>query len=162
VLVAPTPETADQLRAARTTAGSVPGALETWLTLRGVRTLGVRVRRQVETATRLAAWLDGRVARVWHPSRPDHPGHAVALRQMRGPGAILSFELSTEEAARALPRHLSLIRAATSLGGVESLVEWRRRQDPEAAPTLLRVSVGLEDAEDLIADLEQALARVGR
>jgi cystathionine gamma-synthase len=162
VLVAPSAETAGQLRAARTTAGSVPGALETWLTLRGVRTLGVRVRRQVETATRVAAWLEGRVARVWHPSRPGHPGHDVARRQMRGPGAILSLELDTEEAARALPRHLALVRDATSLGGVESLVEWRRRQDPEAAPTLLRVSVGLEDPEDLIADLEQALAKVGR
>ncbi|MGC3999242.1 MAG: PLP-dependent transferase [Anaeromyxobacter sp.] len=135
----------------------MPGALETWLVLRGVRTLGVRVRRQTETATRLAQWLEPRVQRVWHPSLPSHPGHALAQRQMSGPGPILSFEVASEDAARALPRRLQLVREATSLGGVESLIDWRRRHDPEAPPGLLRVSVGLEDFEDLAADLEQAL-----
>jgi cystathionine gamma-synthase len=160
VLVTPDAATAEELRRARTYAGSVPGALETWLVLRGVRTLGVRVRRQTETATRLAAFLEPRVARVWHPSLPSHPGHALAARQMSGPGAILSIELATEDAARELPRHLSLLRDATSLGGVESLLEWRRRHDPEAAPTLVRISVGLEEYEDLARDLERGLVRV--
>lgn len=145
------------LRAARTVSGATPGALETWLVLRGIRTLGVRVRRETETATRLASWLSARVPRVWHPSLPGHPGHALAATQMSGPGPILSFELASEEAARALPGRLRLIREATSLGGVESLVDWRRRHDSEAPPGLLRLSVGLEDPEDLIADLEQAL-----
>lgn len=160
VLVARDAATADALRRERTTSGAVPGALETWLVLRGVRTLGLRVRRQAETATRLAAWLEPRVARVWHPSLPSHPGHAVAARQMSGFGAILSIELGSEEAARELPRHLSLFRDATSLGGVESLVEWRRKHDPEAPPALLRISVGLEELEDLVRDLERGLAGV--
>jgi cystathionine gamma-synthase len=157
VLVTASKEEAERLRLARTTAGAVPGALETWLALRGVRTLGVRLRQQVETATRLAAWLEPRVARVWHLSLPSHPGHALAQRQMSGPGAILSIELASEAEARALPGRLHLFRDATSLGGVESLIEWRRRHDPEAAPTLLRISVGLEAADDLLADLAQAL-----
>ncbi len=161
VLVARDPALAQALRQARTVSGAVPGALETWLTLRGVRTLALRVRAQSEAATRIAGWLAPRVARVWHPSRPDHPSHALAARQMRGPGPVLSFELADEAAARALPGRLRLFRDATSLGGVESLVEWRRKHDAEAPPALLRLSVGLEDPADLIADLEQALARVG-
>jgi cystathionine gamma-synthase len=161
VLVARDPATADALRQARTVTGSVPGALETWLVLRGVRTLSLRVRHQTDTATRLAAWLESRVARVWHPSLRSHPGHVLAKKQMRGPGPILSFELASEAAARALPARLRLFRDATSLGGVESLVEWRRKHDAEAPPALLRVSVGLEDPDDLIADLERGLAEVG-
>jgi cystathionine gamma-synthase len=160
VLVARDAATAEALRRARTFSGGVPGALETWLVLRGLRTLGLRVRRQSDTATRLAAWLEPRVARVWHPSLRSHPGHAVAARQMSGFGAILSIELGSEEAARELPGRLSLFRDATSLGGVESLVEWRRKHDPEAPPALLRVSVGLEDFEDLVRDLEDGLAGV--
>ena len=157
VLVVPAASAAEELRRARATSGSVPGALETWLTLRGIRTLGLRVRRQSETAARLAAWLEPRVGRVWHPSLPSHPGYELARRQMRGPGSILAVELESEDAARALPRRLSLFRDATSLGGVESLIEWRRKHDPEAPPALVRISVGLEDPEDLVADLEQAL-----
>jgi cystathionine gamma-synthase len=161
VLVARDPALAARLREERTVTGAVPGALETWLVLRGVRTLGVRVRHQSETATRLAAWLEGKVARVWHPSLASHPGHALAKKQMRGPGPMLAIELETEEAARELPRHLRLFRDATSLGGVESLVEWRRKVDPEASPTLLRLSVGLEDADDLLADLERGIRETG-
>jgi cystathionine gamma-synthase len=161
VLVAKDPQLARRLREGRTVAGSVPGALETWLTLRGVRTLSVRVRQQTATATRLAAVLEPRVARVWHPSLPSHPGHALAGRQMRGPGPMLSIELATEEQARALPDFLRVFQNATSLGGVESLIEWRRRFDPHAPPTLLRISVGLEDAEDLAADLLEGLEAVG-
>ncbi len=152
-------EEARALRAERTVTGAVPGALEVWLTLRGVRTLGLRVRHQGATAARLAAWLATRpeVARVWHPSLPSHPNHEVASRQLRGPPAVMAVELATEVAARELPRRLRVFRDATSLGGVESLAEWRRKVDPEAAPALVRLSVGLEDAEDLQADLEQAL-----
>ncbi|HTT71298.1 MAG TPA: PLP-dependent transferase, partial [Anaeromyxobacteraceae bacterium] len=157
VLCARAAAVAEALRAARATAGAVPGALESWLALRGVRTLHVRLRQQAETATRLAAWLEPRVARTWHLSLRSHPGYALARRQMSGPGAVLAVELSSERAARALPRRLRLFRDATSLGGVESLIEWRRRHDPEAPPTLLRLSVGLESADDLLADLERAL-----
>ncbi len=160
VLVTRDAAVAAALRAARTVSGAVPGALETWLALRGLRTLGLRVRRQTETATALAAWLEPRVARVWHPSLASHPGHALCQRQMRGPGPILSLELGSEEAARALPGALALFRDATSLGGVESLAEWRRKHDPEAPPALVRLSIGLEDPADLVADLERGLARV--
>jgi cystathionine gamma-synthase len=125
-----------------------------------VRTLALRVRQQTATATRLAAVLEPVVSRVWHPSLASDPGHALAARQMRGPGPMLSIELATEAQARALPGRLRLFRDATSLGGVESLIEWRRRQDPEAPPTLLRISVGLEDADDLAADLLTGLAAV--
>ena len=122
------------LRATRTVTGAVPGALETWLVLRGVRTLALRVRQQTATATRLAAWLEPRVARVWHPSLPSHPGHALAQRQMRGPGRS-SRSSSRARRRRARCRGGSrLFRDATSLGGVESLVEWRRKHDPEAPP----------------------------
>lgn len=161
VLAARDPGLAARLRDARGVSGAVPGALETWLVLRGVRTLSLRVHRQTETATRLAAFLAPRVARVWHPSLPSFPGHDVARRQMKAPGPMLSFELASEEAARALPGKLRLFRDATSLGGVESLVEWRRKVDPEAPPALLRLACGLEDAGDLEADLAQALAAVG-
>jgi len=157
VLVARDPAVAEALRAERTVSGAVPGALEAWLVLRGLRTLPLRVRRQSETAARLAGWLTGRVPRVWHPSLPDHPGAEIARRQMSGPGGVLAFELGSEAAARALPGRLRLVREATSLGGVESLIDWRRRHDPHAPPGLLRMSVGLEDFDDLRADLEQAL-----
>lgn len=158
VLTARDPELAARLRASRTTHGAVPGALETWLVLRGVRTLSLRVRRQTETAARLAAFLAPRVARVWHPSLPTHPGYELGRRQMSGPGPVLSIELGSEEAARALPGRLRLFADATSLGGVESLAEWRRRYDPEAPATLVRLSCGLEEPADLEADLAQALA----
>jgi cystathionine gamma-synthase len=157
VLVARDPSAAEALLRARTVSGAVPGALEAWLALRGLRTLPLRIRRQCETATRLAGWLAGRVPKVWHPSLPDHPGAEIARRQMSGPGAILAFELGSEEEARSLPRRLRLIREATSLGGVESLVDWRRRHDPHAPAGLLRLSVGLEDFDDLSADLQEAL-----
>jgi cystathionine gamma-synthase len=162
VLVAPTAEQARVLRAERTVSGAVPGSLEAWLTLRSLRTLTLRVRRQSESATALAAWLEGRVPKVWHPSLPSHPGHRLAREQMRGPGGVLSIELENSEAAQALPTRLRLFANATSLGGVESLIEWRHRYDATTPPGLLRVSVGLEDPADLIADLAQALGSPGR
>lgn len=161
VLVVADPERAERLRAERTVTGAVQGALETWLTLRSLRSLSLRVERQSATAARLAAWLaeqvPGRVARVWHPSLPHHPGHEIAQRQMRSGGGVLAIQMADDELARALPGRLRLFQDATSLGGVESLIEWRRRADPTAPEGLLRVSVGLEAPEDLVADLDQAL-----
>ncbi len=150
---------ADELRAARTRDGAVPGALEVWLTLRGVRTLPLRIERQSPSATAIAGWLEAhpRVVKVWHPSLAAHPGAAVAARQMALPGGMLSFELSSADEALEVAAGLSLFRRATSLGGVESLIEHRLRSDPNAASGLLRVSVGLEDPAALIADLEQSL-----
>ncbi len=158
VLVVPEQEGAERLCAERTVSGAIPGAMECWLTLRSVRTLGIRVAQQSASAARLAQWLESRVARVWHPSLPSHPGYQIGRQQMSGPGAIMSIELDSMQAAKALPAKLRLFQDATSLGGVESLVEWRHKVDPLTVPTLLRLSIGLEDTEDLIADLEQGLA----
>jgi cystathionine gamma-synthase len=161
VLAVASPERARQLRAERAVQGSVLGVLETWLTLRSTRTLMLRVQRQSESASRLAAWLAPRVHKVWHPSLPGQPGYEIAKEQMRGPGGVLSIELETEDRARAMPGKLRLFQDATSLGGVESLIEWRKRHDLKAPPKLLRVSVGLESVEDLIEDFRQGLAAVG-
>ncbi len=150
-------EDAARLREARTRDGAVPGSLDVWLALRGVRTLPLRVERQSATALAIATWLAGRVPRVWYPGLPSHPGHEVAARQMRAFGAVLSFELGSQDEAAALVTRLRLFRNATSLGGVESLAEHRVEADPESPPGLIRLSVGLEAPEDLLADLDQAL-----
>ncbi len=150
-------EDAGRLRAARSLDGAVPGALDVWLALRGVRTLPLRVERQSATALAIARHLDGRVPRVWYPGLPSHPDHDVAGRQMRAFGAVLSFELGSRGGAAAAMTRLRVFRNATSLGGVESLAEHRIEADPGAPPALIRLSVGLEAPEDLIADLDQAL-----
>ncbi len=163
VAIAGDPGLADALRAARTRDGAVPGVLEVWLTLRGVRTLPLRVERQSESASTLARWLarHPRVIRVWHPSLPDHPGSDVAAVQMAAPGGMLSFEMPTAGEALDVAARLRLFRRATSLGGVESLIEHRRRSDARAPEGLLRVSVGLESADALVADLARALGAGG-
>ena len=166
-------EMAAALRADRTALGSTPGNLEAWLLTRSLRTLHLRVQRQSTTATALAAWLQravdgeaghplaGYVASVRHPSLPADPSHAIAARQMSGGfGGCFAIELTSEPAARALPAALGLFRDATSLGGVESLIEWRRKYDDAISPTLLRLSVGLEEEEDLREDLRRAILHV--
>ncbi|KJE93972.1 cystathionine beta-lyase [Capsaspora owczarzaki ATCC 30864] len=155
--------TQEKLLNERSISGAVPGSLETWLLLRSLRTLELRVTRQSQSAAILAAWFaSGRapfVKRVWHPSLPTHPLHDVAVKQMKGSfGGVLSIELDTEHRAVKLPDRLRLFADATSLGGVESLIEWRYRVDQTISPCLLRVSVGLEDPQDLIADMEAGLA----
>lgn len=92
---------------------------------------------------------------MWHPIVPSHPSHELCKRQMKGQPACFSFEVETEKLAQNLPKKLKLFAEATSLGGVESLIEWRYRHDQHAPPTLLRMSVGLESAKDLIQDLKQ-------
>jgi cystathionine gamma-synthase len=157
VIVAPDEETAAALRQARRRDGVIPGSLDAWLTLRGVRTLPLRIERQCRSAIEIASFLEGRVATVWHPSLTSHPGHEVWERQMTLPGAIIAFEMETQEAAGAVLAGLRVISNATSLGGVESLIEHRLQVNPDAPPELLRLSVGLEAPADLIADLEQAI-----
>ncbi|WP_298990360.1 PLP-dependent aspartate aminotransferase family protein [uncultured Pseudokineococcus sp.] len=145
--------------------GAIPGPFEAWLALRGLRTLALRVERTGATAAELARRLERHpaVGRVRHPSLPSDPGHERARAQMRGAGSVLSLELVGDEdgaLAAGLVERLGLWTPATSLGGVESLVERRRRHanEPPTTPLgLLRLSCGLEDVEDLWADLEQAL-----
>lgn len=145
-------------------AGAVLGSFECWLLLRGLRTLALRVERMNDNAMAIAGFLDAhpRVDRVLYPGLASHPGHDVAHRQMsRGYGSLLSFLVhGGKEEALAVASRLELILRATSLGGVESLIEHRYTIEGDATgvPTnLLRLSVGIEHADDLIADLKQAL-----
>jgi cystathionine gamma-synthase len=150
---------AEELRAARINDGAIPGSLEAWLTLRGLRTLPLRVARQSETAHQVAEFLTGRVPTVWYPGLESHPGHDVAARQMAAFGGVVSFEIEDADSAPAVVDRLRVFANATSLGGVESLAEYRRRSDAAAPPGLIRLSVGLESAAALIDDLDQALAQ---
>jgi cystathionine gamma-synthase len=145
-------------------AGAVPGPFEAWLLLRGMRTLALRVRQSSASAMTIANRFAGhaRLAAVLYPGLPDHPGHGVARRQMRdGFGGMLSLRVAGgREAALAVASRLRLWKRATSLGGVESLVEHRASIEgpySKVPVDLLRLSTGIEDTGDLIADLEQAL-----
>lgn len=152
-----------RIRRIQQVAGPVLDPFSAWLTLRGLRSLGARLRMQTATCGALAAWLDAHpaVARVHYPGIPSHPGHSVAARQMEGFGAMLSFEVRGGEAeAMGVAARCRVFTRATSLGGTESLIEHRASVEapPSAAPAgLLRVSVGLEHEPDLRADLAQAL-----
>lgn len=157
-----------ELRRHRTVHGAIAGPTEAWLALRGVRTLALRVERAQANAAELARRLADHpaVAEVRHPSLPDDPGHARAAAQMRGFGAILGLRpRGGAAAADALVAAVRLWVPATSLGGVESSLERRRRFPLETVTVpedLLRLSVGIEDVEDLWRDLDQALRTAGR
>jgi cystathionine gamma-synthase len=144
--------------------GAVAGPFDAWLTLRGLRTLSVRLAAQADNAATLAAFLVAHpaVSEVRYPGLPGHPNHEVASRQMASFGAMLAFRLrGGEAAARAVAARVRLFTRATSLGGVESLIEHRASIEPPGGPTpadLLRVSVGIEHVDDLIGDLTEALA----
>lgn len=154
----------ERIRFIQGNGGAVPAPFDCWLVLRGVRSLAYRMRGHVENAGRVAAFLSAHPAieRVHYPGLTSHPGHAVAARQMRGFGGMLSVEVrGGEPAAMALAARVRLFTRATSLGGVESLIEHRASvEGPESRtpPSLLRLSIGLEHPDDLLADLEQALA----
>ncbi|HET6848188.1 MAG TPA: PLP-dependent aspartate aminotransferase family protein [Gaiellales bacterium] len=156
-------ELAERIRHVRSETGMVLGPDPSWLLLRGLRTLAVRVQRQSATALEIAGRLESHpaVTAVCYPGLASHPGHELAARQMRGGfGCLIAFQLATAEGAEAVERHLQVIHPATSLGSVESLIERRDRIEPPGriAPGLLRLSIGLEHPDDLWADLEQALA----
>jgi len=155
---------ARRLRQRRELAGATPGALEAYLATRGVRTLPLRLERASASAALLADRLADHagVAVVRYPGRLDHPTHAMARSFMRGFGAVVSFEVDGgADRADAMCRSLRIIRHATSLGGVESIIERRAALPGQAhiPPGLLRFSVGCEHVEDLWSDLDQALAR---
>ena len=158
VVVTADGEQAESLRAARSREGLVPGAFETWLTLRGIRTLPLRVRRQSETALAIARHLAAGPYPVFYPGLESDPGHEVAARQMVAFGGVLSVDFGDAATADGLVAALRLFKDATSLGGGESLAERRALSDPATAPGLVRFSIGLEDSADLIGDLEGALS----
>lgn len=152
-------------------AGAVSGPMDAWLTTRGIKTLAVRMDRHCANAQAVAEAMVGHagVARVLYPGLADHPGHALAARQMRGFGGMVSLDLAGGEvAARAFAEALELFTLAESLGGVESLVNYPsemthasvRGTALEVPASIVRLSVGIEDAADLVADVEQALARL--
>jgi cystathionine gamma-synthase len=149
--------------------GAVPGPFDAWLVLRGLKTLAVRMRAHCENARRVAEFLEGHdaVERVLWPGLEAHPGHAVARAQMRDFGGMVSFTVETEQEAVELVARTKIFQLAESLGGVESLIEHPARMThastadaPFAPPgNLVRLSVGIESADDLVADLENALIR---
>ena len=155
------PARAAALRHARAMLGATPGALEAFLALRGLRTMGVRLERGQASAAVLAERLAAHpaVSAVYYPGLPSDPGHERAARLMDGFGAMLAFEpAGGAAAADAVCARVRVLTHATSLGGVETLIERRARYAEEVAPAaLLRISVGVEDVEDLWRDLERAL-----
>jgi len=162
------PTVAERLYFLQKSLGAVPGPLDCWLVLRGAKTLAVRMRQHCANALAIAGYLDRhpRVEKVLYPGLPHHPGHAIAARQMRDYGGMISFLAESEDEAVALVERTKIWKLAESLGGVESLIEipalmthMSTAESPFAAPpNLVRLSVGLESPEDLLADLEVALA----
>ena len=159
----------DTVRMIQQAGGAVPSPFDCWLLLRGIRTLPYRMRGHCENAQRVADYLSHhpKIENVFYPGLTSHPGHAIAARQMSGFGGMLSIQLAPdnlrtgEQNARRMANRTQLFVQATSLGGVESLIEHRASIEgtvTNAPANLLRLSVGLEHPDDLIADLEQALA----
>jgi len=162
------PTIAERLAFLQKSLGAVPGPFDAWLVLRGVKTLSVRMERHCDNARHVVAFLSEhpRVESVLWPGLPDHPGHEIAARQMRDFGGMVSFLVSSEDEAVELVARTTVWTLAESLGGVESLIEHPARMThastatgPFAAPpNLIRLSVGIESADDLVEDLAQALA----
>ncbi|HZA26847.1 MAG TPA: cystathionine gamma-synthase [Actinomycetota bacterium] len=160
-------ETYERLKFLQNAAGAVPGPFDCFLVLRGVKTLAVRMEAHCRGARAVAEFLRGhpRVSGVYFPGLPDHPGHDIATRQMRDFGGMVSFEMETEEEALEAARRTRLFFLGESLGGVESLIEHPGRMTHasvagsalEVPSTLVRLSVGIEHPDDLVADLAQAL-----
>ena len=161
---------AERLRFLQNAIGAVNGPMDAFLVLRGIKTLAVRMERHCDNAEQVADWLgaNDKVRSVFYPGRPDHPGHAVAAAQMRRFGGMVSFDLDADlDTAMRLASATRLFVCAESLGGVESLLDHPASMTHGAVPReerikcgftdgLLRLSVGIEDIEDLLADLEQA------
>ncbi|WBB77411.1 cystathionine gamma-synthase [Micromonospora sp. WMMD882] len=161
-------ELGERLRYHQNAMGAVNGPFDAWLTLRGIKTLGVRMDRHCDNAERIAAYLEGhaQVAQVIYPGLPSHPGHETAAKQMRRFGGMISFRAAGgEEHAVQICNRATLFVLAESLGGVESLIEHPGRMTHASAAgsplevpgDLVRLSVGIETVDDLLADLEQAL-----
>jgi len=165
-------DVAENLRFQIKTTGAVPGPMDCYLTLRGIKTLSVRVQRSVDNAKKIVEWLKTRpeVGKIHYPGLPDHPQHSLTENQMRDFGAMVSFSLTNDsiEAANDLMSRTTVFTLAESLGGVESLISHPASMTHGSIPkdvrekaglfdSLIRLSVGIEDAEDLIHDLEQTL-----
>ena len=158
------PERAAAIRAWRTQHGAIPGPMEVWLAHRSLATLPLRLSRQCASAEELARFLSAQpgVEAVFYPGLTSHPGHALAAQQMRAFGGVVSFDLGTRARAEAFLRSLSLVREATSFGGVHSTAERRARWGGDAiSEGFIRFSVGCEAVEDIIGDVRHALLSFG-
>ena len=167
------PAIADRLRFLQNSAGAILSPFESWLILRGVKTLAVRMRQHNSNGLAVAQYLErhAKVKRVHYPGLPSHPQHELARRQMKGFGGMISFETGSIENARTVLRTVRLCSLAESLGGVETLISHPATMTHASVPAaerkhlgitdgLVRISVGIEDVEDLIADLDQALGQI--
>jgi cystathionine beta-lyase/cystathionine gamma-synthase len=154
-------------------AGAILGPFDSWLVLRGTKTLAVRMAEHSKNGQVLAEYLarHPKVTRVYYPGLPDHPQHALAARQMRAFGGMLAFDLGSLEAARRLLNHVRLMALAESLGGVETIISHPATMTHASVPIerrlrigitdgLVRISAGIEDVADLLDDLDRALAHV--
>jgi cystathionine beta-lyase/cystathionine gamma-synthase len=164
-------EHGDAVRYVQNTCGAVLSPENSWLLLRGIKTLGARMKLQQETANAVARWMEkqGWVTRVFYPGLPNHPGRDILQREASGFGSVVSFSVDTTERLRGLLKRVKVLTVAVSLGGVESILSYPARMSHAAMPaqvradlgitdTLLRLSVGLEAADDIIADLDQGSA----
>jgi cystathionine gamma-synthase len=163
------PTIAERLYFLQKSLGGIPGPFDSWLVLRGLKTLAIRMERHCENARRVAEYLESHdaVEQVLYPGLESHPGHEIAKRQMKDFGGMISFLAESEEEAIGIVERTKVWTLAESLGGIESLIEHpalmthaSTAEGPFAAPrNLIRLSVGIESVDDLIADLEAALVR---
>lgn len=162
-------ELKEKLRYIFKTVGSCLSPFDSWLTLRGIKTLAVRMEKAQENAFLIAGWLkeQGQVTKVFYPGLPEHPGYDIMKKQSRGYGAMISFEVESPELAKRILNKVRLLQFAESLGGVETLITYPIMQTHADVPKdeleengitdrLLRISVGIEDGRDLLEDLQQA------
>lgn len=170
IVVVNTKELADFIRGQIKTQGSQLAPMDAWLLLRGIKTLPVRMERHNENAAKVAAWLrkQEKVTKIFYVGFEDHPGHEIMKKQCSGFGAMISFNVDSFETVQKILRRVDLIMFAESLGGTETLITYPRTQTHESlteekrqalgiTDTFLRLSIGLEHADDIIADLDQAL-----
>jgi cystathionine beta-lyase/cystathionine gamma-synthase len=173
-LVTSRDDVAERLGFLQNASGAVPGPMDCWLALRGTKTLALRMRQHETSARQIAPWLDQHpaVRQVYYPGLPSHPQHDLACRQMRGFGGMISLELGSLERARQMVEAVRIFALAESLGGVESLIGHPASMTHASVPKamrdamgltdgLVRLSVGIEDVDDLRADLDRALGLVG-
>ena len=174
MLVANRDDLAERIGFLQNSAGAVPGPFDCWLALRGTKTLALRMRQHDANGRRIAEWLTRhpKIERVYYPGLPSHPQHDLACRQMKGFGGMISIELGSVERARRFAERTRIFVLAESLGGVESLIGHPASMTHASVPpemrramgltdSLVRLSVGIEDVDDLLGDLEQALGAAG-
>jgi cystathionine gamma-lyase / homocysteine desulfhydrase len=171
LVVVKDPELGERLHFLQNSIGGVLGPSDAWLLIRGIKTLGLRMRQHESNARRIAEWLKDRsdIEAVYYPGLPDHPGHVTASRQARGYGGMISFDAGSGERAERILSRVRYFTLAESLGAVESLISVPARMTHASIPEkrraelgitdgLIRLSVGVEDIDDLLEDLERALA----